>query len=140
MKRKEIFYDLVITLELSRPLPQKQTKGKTQNRAFEKEIAQHLKTHKKDYLPFKKRLLFAFNVSGPKEYIENIDVDNVAKSLLDALKGEVYKDDKQVYFLIAEKHLIKDVTAAVIGIREIQDNEEITFVPKFGASLENYIR
>lgn len=31
------------------------------------------------------------------------DIDNVAKAVLDALNTVVYKDDRQVYYLQAEK-------------------------------------
>lgn len=37
-----------------------------------------------------------------------LDVDNVAKSVLDGLTGVVYEDDDQVVELLVRKHKVKD--------------------------------
>lgn len=49
-----------------------------------------------------------FNKSGlkptaPKRHVQSPDIDKLARSVLDALTGYAYKDDKQVVLLTASK-------------------------------------
>lgn len=41
-------------------------------------------------------------------YRSKLDVDNVAKSILDGLNGVAYEDDDQVVELLVRKHKVKD--------------------------------
>lgn len=49
-----------------------------------------------------------------------LDVDNIAKSILDGLNGIAYEDDDQVVALLVRKHLVKDASdeRVEIEIRE----------------------
>lgn len=50
------------------------------------------------------------------------DVDNVAKSILDALNGIAYKDDKQIIGLSVQK-FYSDETITLVKIKEMEDKE-----------------
>ena len=52
-----------------------------------------------------------------------MDVDNVAKSVLDGLNGIAYQDDDQVVELLVRKHRVKNTTdeRVEIEIREVEE-------------------
>ncbi|EKR82518.1 crossover junction endodeoxyribonuclease RusA domain protein [Leptospira interrogans serovar Medanensis str. L0448] len=44
---------------------------------------------------------------------ERLDIDAIAKILLDAMNGIVYKDDRQVYRLVMERKIRDDIRIVV---------------------------
>ena len=86
--------------------------------------------------------------SSQKEY-EMRDVDNISKTLMDCLKGRIYKDDKQVRSLLVTKKLHAKIRRdfVFVGIKVIKGETDtgpvqeylleqaVTFynVHKFGA-------
>jgi len=53
---------------------------------------------------FKKKLAIRFELFLPHDYIKRVDIDNVAKTVLDCMNKLVFKDDRQVYALDVIKH------------------------------------
>ncbi len=59
--------------------------------------------------PTKKEVFISIThwINSKTEY-NSLDLDNRAKSIMDALKGVVYDDDMQVKILITDKHFLKN--------------------------------
>jgi Holliday junction resolvase RusA-like endonuclease len=95
------------------------------------------KWHPQNQWPWSERLFAMISFSGPKEYLENCDVDNLAKAALDAFKGIVYIDDKQIHYLIAFKEnkpfesILNNTPALIIGLKKIGIDFKPTSIPKF---------
>lgn len=73
--------------------------------------------------------IFVFIVQyfiSEKEY-KSRDIDNMAKTILDALKGPVCKDDGQVKTLLVSKKIENGVTSnfAYIAIKELTDRRDV---------------
>ena len=68
------------------------------------------------------RLLVVVDIKMPKKEYNTKDVDNMAKSLLDALKGVVYTDDSQVETLQITKS-IEETPSFMIGIKELNESD-----------------
>lgn len=66
------------------------------------------------------------NFIAEKEYSRR-DVDNMAKTILDVLKGKFYHDDSQVKTLLVGKRIEPriPVNFAYIAIKEIKDGREV---------------
>jgi Holliday junction resolvase RusA-like endonuclease len=56
-------------------------------------------------------------LSGKEKPTKKPDIDNIAKSHLDAMNGIVYKDDVQVIF-ISVKKIYSSITGVDILVRE----------------------
>lgn len=125
------FYDEVIIFLLDKPVPPKQRKGKLQNRNFEKEIKDRLDKLKSESWPYSEKVMIIFAITGPIDYLNNIDIDNVAKSILDICKGILFTDDRQVFSLIAEKHIKPERSGFVLALKKMEDGEFASFVPPF---------
>jgi hypothetical protein len=125
------FYDEVLIFLLDQPVPPKQRKGKLQNRNFEALIKNDLSQSQNENWPYLERVMVVFSVTGPIDYLDNVDIDNVAKSILDICKGILFKDDRQVYSLIAEKHIQPTQPAFVLALRKMKEGEFADFVPAF---------
>ena len=66
-------------------------------------------------------MIVAIHIFGKESYIKKADVDNFAKFILDAFKGVIYKDDKQIYNLIVSKENGKG-DGVWIGIKKMNDD------------------
>ncbi len=55
------------------------------------------------YLPRPKRLMRRSDPAGPIAHTARPDIDNLSKSLLDAWRGMVWRDDAQIHVLLASK-------------------------------------
>lgn len=55
--------------------------------------------------PYKDKLLIVIGITMPKRAYETTDVDNMAKSILDAFVGIIYEDDKQIDGLYVSKSM-----------------------------------
>jgi Holliday junction resolvase RusA-like endonuclease len=82
--------------------------------------------------PFRGRLLVAISVSLPEAEAETKDVDNIAKSILDACKGVVFQSDAQVHALFVEKKAVSAPPMVVIGFRLLPEGENAWYLPRFG--------
>jgi Holliday junction resolvase RusA-like endonuclease len=130
------FYDDIMLFMLDQPVPPKQRKGKAQRRDFEKWFRgqfEQMKSKKVGW-PYTDRLMIVFSVTGPITYLENVDIDNVAKMVLDGCKGIVFKDDRQIFSLIAEKHIAPKQPGLFMAIRKLEHGEFAAFVPAMYSS------
>lgn len=125
------FYDEVMAFLLDKPVPPKQRKGKLQSRTFEIDIKKRLEELKNEDWPYREKIMIVFSVTGPIEYLSSIDVDNVAKAILDICKGILFEDDRQVFSLIAEKHVKPEQPGFVLALRKMEEQEFADFVPAF---------
>lgn len=121
---KNPIYDEVITIHSKQfKIPTKSSKNKIVQKgmtaAFRKIISADRK--KKSQNIFQTKLIVAIHIFGKESYIKKADVDNFAKFILDAFKGVIYKDDKQIYNLIVSKENGKG-DGVWIGIREMKDD------------------
>lgn len=62
------------------------------------------------------------------------DIDNIAKTLLDILKGKIYYEDSQVKILVAVKLIEQRVpdNYAFVGVRTLDDWSETNFLKSVG--------
>lgn len=98
---------------------------------FEALLKNILTSYQEDRWPYKERLLVAIEVQFTKKEYETKDVDNVAKSLLDAMKGVVFVDDAQIDALQVSK-LPSRTNAFMIGVRRLTDDEHpLCFPPLY---------
>lgn len=137
------YFDWCSILLSPKPIPPKQRKSGTKNREFENIISEMQSEvvdrtwYPMNQWPWKEKLFVMLAFSGPKGYIENCDIDNLSKAALDAYKGIVYVDDKQIYHLMAYKSdkpikwVKKNTPALIIGIKKIDTNFELVGVPQF---------
>ena len=97
-------------------------------RKFEAEIKAFLFDELKPEWPHTGRLLIAILVHLTKKEYRIKDIDNIAKSLLDAMKGIVFKDDVQVDAL----HIVKQVSdkdGFLVGIKLLSDDSTAWYYP-----------
>jgi Holliday junction resolvase RusA-like endonuclease len=95
---------------------------------FEKYIRESFPKSQNPMWPRKGRLLIAMHISLiPSEY-KSKDIDNIAKSILDALKGLAFDDDVQVDSV----HLVKSSSKQpgfMIGIKELSADDPGWYFP-----------
>ena len=88
---------------------------------FKKQIISNLKVEH----PYKKpeQLEVIISVSMEKKRLDNVDIDNLSKAILDCFNGLVYEDDCQVISLYAEKNTFSGFNGLFVGIRRIDKKE-----------------
>jgi Holliday junction resolvase RusA-like endonuclease len=125
----EAFYDSFLIIELNRELPPKQRKAKEKNRDFEKEFQGELLKIQKGGMPWKEDLIVAIKIFGNAQWVENVDVDNISKAVLDGCKEILFEDDRQVYVLICQKSIQKRAKPyAYIMLKKINRSTDFSFV------------
>lgn len=77
--------------------------------------------------PYQGRLLLQFSVSDLLSRLNTIDLDNLAKSILDSLKGVVYTDDVQIHGLVGLKEYTGGLTGTTVAVKELSANERPVF-------------
>lgn len=77
--------------------------------------------------PFKGRLQVQFSISDKLSRLNVIDLDNLAKSILDSLQTVVFENDAQIVALVATKENVNGIVANLIAIKELGPDEK----PKF---------
>jgi Holliday junction resolvase RusA-like endonuclease len=93
---------------------------------FEAAIAATFGGSNKSGWPLKGRLLVAISVELPKSNYASKDVDNMAKSILDAFCGIAYDDDKQIDALYVSK-CVSPKWRAWIAIKSLGDSPKTWF-------------
>ena len=76
---------------------------------FVEVIGNALKNNPNPEWPFENKLLIQFDVSDFSIRIDEVDLDNLAKTLIDALKGIVFNNDNQVVALAGTKGVFKNI-------------------------------
>jgi Holliday junction resolvase RusA-like endonuclease len=82
--------------------------------------------------PFRGPLLVAISVSLPESELVTKDIDNMAKSILDACKGVVFDSDAQVHALFVHKKAASVRPMAMLGFRLLAEGESSWYMPLFG--------
>lgn len=67
--------------------------------------------------------------------LKDVDVDNLAKGVLDCMNGVVYEDDTQIFNLLVSKDISEYEDSVMIGARKI-DNNNSWFKDIYLAELE----
>lgn len=124
------FYDDVFGTIVGGIIPSKnvafsqdgQPKMSKSSRSFEDQMKEWLTNDSKPEWPRAGRLLVVVQIQMPKREYNTKDVDNMAKALLDALKGVVYTDDSQVETLQITKSIAEN-PSFMIGIRELHESD-----------------
>jgi len=63
-----------------------------------------------------------------KEY-KTKDLDNVIKTLFDAMKGIVYEDDSQICSVFVNKYMSDRIPGFMIGIKKLSEKDRDWYVP-----------
>jgi Holliday junction resolvase RusA-like endonuclease len=122
------YYDEVFGHISSFPVPTSQTKNKKKVKLYKENINKLLEEAKNDKWPYKERLTITVLVTGPKTYIQRIDLDNMLKNLLDILKSNVFVDDKQIFSLMVSKKILPQ-NGFMLGLRVLKEDEFNQCIP-----------
>lgn len=98
---------------------------------FKKSIAKNLGSE----FPIKspQRVEAVLNILVEKKRYFEVDLDNLAKTVLDCLKGIIIEDDSQIVALCVQKEIHPfNIPGISIGIRKVNDIKESLF---FGINL-----
>lgn len=127
------FFDEVFALlQDDFPIPTKQTNDESKIKEFKRRVeimlTQEMSRHKS--WPHKGKLLVMVSIDCPQTYISRVDVDNFLKLLFDLFKKFVYDDDKQIYKVLADKHVHpKNMIGFSVGIKKIHEDDYFKFWP-----------
>ncbi len=88
--------------------------------------------------PFKENLQIQYSVTDIPSRIRLIDLDNMAKSLLDSLKGIVFMDDSQIVAIAGDKNVIGDLKAFIVAIKRLEKDEKQLFQNALFSSVDIY--
>lgn len=106
-------------------LYEKRNKGnKTE---YIEEIKKLMEGNKNSDWPFKENLLLQFSVSDTQSRLDEIDLDNLAKTIFDIFKGVVYDNDSQIISFAGEKHSILNRKAFMVAIKRLESDENPVF-------------
>jgi len=78
--------------------------------------------------PQKVEVIIAVNMNEKR--LEEVDIDNITKSILDSMNGIIYEDDSQVLNILAQKniHPLHPINGFLLGVRKINiDNSDSWF-------------
>ena len=78
-----------------------------------------------DKIEMPNQVHLSLSISITEKRFFEVDIDNLAKTVLDSLNGIVYDDDKQVSSLIVDKHIHPlNVNGILIGITKLTKNRK----------------
>ena len=81
--------------------------------------------NKDDFISMPNELEVLITVSCNKRRFYEVDVDNLAKSVLDSMNGLIFEDDSQVTSLISKKYIEPNGKIGIlIGIVKITEDEK----------------
>lgn len=107
------------------------TKKKSENtlKKFEEDFTQLIKENLKEEHPYKKpeKLEVIISVSMDEKRLESVDIDNLAKAILDCFNGLVYEDDSQIVSLLAFKEIngFYPVNGLMVGIKRLEKKKKL---------------
>lgn len=139
------YYDEVFGKLNDFPVPTSQTKSKEKIIEFKERVNKLLESAKRENWPHKSRLTITVEIKGSKNYINRIDIDNVIKLLFDIFKKKVFVDDKQIFSIMASKHIVEDIKGIeihgfLVGLRKLSDEERNYCIPDlYSMNSENMI-
>jgi Holliday junction resolvase RusA-like endonuclease len=92
---------------------------------FENRLREYLKENTTSEMPYKMPLevILAFDINRKRLF--EVDVDNLCKTVLDAMKGIIFEDDSQVVRLLALKDTHEwDTNGLSIGVNKIEKDSD----------------
>ena len=95
---------------------------------FRNSIETWLKQKPDKTWPCKCRLLVAIQFGLTSKGYKDKDIDNITKSLIDALKGVVYNDDQQIDCLHVTKYK-SEQNSFMVGIKKLTENNPAWYFP-----------
>ena len=106
-------------------------KGSDGSEAFQKELKKSIGENLTKDCPFPlaQKVEVYISVSMDEKRIANVDIDNLAKFILDCMKGLVFEDDVQVQSLLVTKDVnpFMPINSIMIGVRKINSPEDSWF-------------
>jgi len=106
-------------------------KGKDSSEKFKKELIEDIKQNLKPEHPFpiEQHLEVYISISMDKKRLYSVDVDNIAKFVIDCMNGLVFVDDSQIVNLFVSKEInsFLPVNGIIIGVRKINTSEDSWF-------------
>lgn len=101
----------------------KNNKNKTE---FVELINKNLKLLNHSRWPYKNKLFVQISISTTPAKLEQSDIDNLVKTVFDAIKGVVCIDDNQIYVVYAEKHTMDEIpmSSFIFAIKELELKED----------------
>lgn len=113
-------------------------KAKENLKRFEEKFTECINLTLKEEQPYKKtiQLEVIMNIKMSEKRLKNVDVDNIAKCVLDLMNGKVFEDDAQVRSLFVYKDVINDelvpqLSGIMVGVRTIDDKPSLLGGVKF---------
>jgi Holliday junction resolvase RusA-like endonuclease len=98
---------------------------------FIAKIQKELLKQKNQEWPFGERLSIQYSISDTQSKINLVDLDNLAKSILDSLNGVVYKDDRQAVGLSGIKYVVRGLKGVFVAIKRLEKDEYPIFQKSF---------
>ncbi len=100
---------------------------KENKQEYVKRIKQLLERNANNEWPFNEKLRVQFTVSNLQSRLDKVDLDNLAKTILDVLKGTVYSDDNQIVSLAGSKASVNNIKTFIVAVKRLEQNEVPTF-------------
>lgn len=125
------FYDKLFGLVLAIRIRTYQSKKKVHLENYKDVVRQMVEElHLDGRFPLSGGLLLNLHFYGPDAELARLDVDNMAKLLIDLMKGHVMVDDNLVRMLWVEKS-VDPVTRCTVGIKSLASGPIPIIMPPF---------
>lgn len=108
-------------------------KVEDKHKTFEEGLRKMLLEKERSHWPYKGSIEIFVGVTAKQSRLKQVDVDNLLKSVLDALKGVAYKDDSQITRALVTKDPmpIDPRDSLGIGIRNLDRKDSLFNVKLF---------
>src|SRR5690606_10934815 len=97
--------------------------GKDSLKEFEEKFKELLRENLTEEHPYKKEipLELIITVSMSEKRLREVDIDNLAKAVIDCMKGLIFEDDHQVVKILASKDVnsFLPLNGLLIGLRKL---------------------
>jgi Holliday junction resolvase RusA-like endonuclease len=113
-------------------------KAKENSKKFEEKFVSSINNMLTNEHPYKLPLQLEaiIDIKMTEKRLKEVDVDNLAKSVLDYMKARVFEDDSQIKSLFVTKDVIKDelvpqLSGIIVGIRKLDAKPSLLSGVKF---------
>lgn len=102
-------------------------KGGENKTNYINEIIRLIGEDKNPEWPFREKLVIQFSISDIQSRLDEIDLDNLAKTMFDIFKGLIYVNDSQITSFAGDKNVLNNFKAFIVAIRRLESNEKPRF-------------